>query len=273
MSENEQVYEPVALSFIDSCDQLPLLLIHGFPFNNTMWEEQVVDLAEITRVIAPDLRGHGRSDAPDPPYTMSDLAQDCVGLLDYLGIDRPVVVGGLSMGGYITFEIYRQFPERVAGLILASTRASADDEAGKANRDQMAAQVQEEGVTAVTEGMLPKLLAPESYEADEDLVAFVAEMMAGTSAEGMVGALMAMKERPDSTPLLGEIAVPTLVIHGSEDQIVPLDEAEAMADTIATAELVVIPDAGHLPNLEQPDLFTDVLYEFMDELQEDYYHG
>lgn len=273
MSETEQAYEPVALSFIDSCDQLPLLLIHGFPFNNTMWEEQVVDLAEITRVIAPDLRGHGRSDAPDPPYTMRDLAHDCVGLLDYLGIDRPVVVGGLSMGGYITFEIYRQFPERVAGLILASTRAGADDEAGKANRDQMAERAQVEGVTAVTDGMLPKLLAPETYEGDEDVVAFVRDMMAGTSVEGMVGALMAMKERPDSTPLLAEIAAPTLVIHGADDQIVPLGEAEAMAEAISTAEFVVIPDAGHLPNLEQPDLFNDALYEFMDELQEDYYPG
>jgi pimeloyl-ACP methyl ester carboxylesterase len=124
-----------------------------------------------------------------------------------------------------------------------------------------------QGITAVNEAMLPKLFAPDNYENDEELVTFVQEMMDKTSVEGMVGALAAMRDRPDSTPTLGDIDVPVLIIHGEQDQIIPLAEAEAMMEAIPDAELVIIKDAGHLPNLEQPDEFNEAVIEFLEALE------
>lgn len=256
------------MAFQDSCDRTTLLLIHGFPLNSTLWELQIEDLTDVARIIAPDLRGHGQSGATPSPYTMEMLADDCAGLLEYLGIFRPVVVVGLSMGGYVAFEFYRRFPDMVAGLILTATRAAADTAEGKRSREQTAASIKENGIESLVANMLPKLMSPTTYESNPELVEFVEEMMAVTSAEGAVGALMAMKERPDSIPTLAEIDVPTLIIHGADDQIVPLAEAEAMHDAIAESELFIIPEAGHLPNLEQPDLFNDAVLDFIEEIEE-----
>lgn len=258
-----------SLSYIDSCDQLTLLLIHGYPLNSAMWEPQVEDLASSVRVIAPDLRGHGRSDVTPPPYTISMLAEDCADLLDYLGIERPVIVGGLSMGGYVALEFYRRYPERVAGLILASTRAKPDSPEAQAGRDQAIVKAQREGVEAVANALLPKLFAPENYAEDQELVEFVQEIMAETSLDGMIGALHAMRDRPDSTPTLAEIDVPTLIIHGAEDQIVPVDEARSVKRAIRGSKLVVIPDAGHMVNLEQIDEFNDAILDFLEEFAQD----
>ncbi|PIE80840.1 MAG: alpha/beta hydrolase [Chloroflexi bacterium] len=262
----------LGLAFIDSCDSITLMMIHGFPFSSAMWEPQIEDLASVTRVIAPDLRGHGRSQAVPGSYTMEMLADDCVGLLDYLAITTPVVVCGLSMGGYVAFEFFRRYPELVAGLILTSTRALPDTPQGKANRDKMAAKAQTEGVAAIAADMLPKLFSPKTYEENEEVVDFVQEMMEWASVDGVVGALAAMRDRPDSSSTLTEIDVPTLIIHGADDKIVPLAEAEAMRDAIPNAQLVVIPDAGHVPNLEQIDAFNDAVMDFLMELQDAYVH-
>ncbi len=258
-----------SMAYMDSCDRVPLLLIHGFPFSSSMWEPQVEDVGELARIIAPDLRGFGRTDATPAPYSVGMLAEDCANLLMYLGIEGPVVVGGLSMGGYIALEFYRRYPERVAGLILAATRAGADSAEGKAGRDKAAANARSQGAAAIAQGMLPKLLAPQNYDDQPDVVEFVQEMMESASVEGIVGALMAMKERPDSTPDLAEIDVPTLIIHGANDQLIPLAEAKAMHQAIPEAELVIVPDAGHLPNLEQPDLFNDAVLDFLEMFYEE----
>lgn len=271
MSENSDDF---GMAYIDTCDQLTVLCIHGYPLNSAMWEPQMEDLAGTVRVIAPDLRGHGRSEPMPGPYSMSLLADDCLGLLDYLGIENPVVVCGLSMGGYVAFEFFRRYPERVAGLILVSTKAKPDTPEGKAARDAAIAKAKKEGVAAVAADMLPKLLASQAYDEDSELVEFVQEMMEDTSLEGMVGALQAMKDRPDSTPTLAAIDVPTLIIHGADDQLIPLSEARAMQAAIKGSELVVIPEAGHLPNLEQIDLFSDAVLDFLDTLiGEDHDHG
>jgi pimeloyl-ACP methyl ester carboxylesterase len=240
-----------------------------------MWEFQLQELADVARIIAPDLRGHGRSDNPVGPYSMKMFSDDIAGLLDYLNIDQPVVVCGLSMGGYIALDFYRRYPERVAGLILTATRAAADSEEGKAGRDKAVAAVEANGTGSVIESMMPKLMAPDSYE-DDELVEFVQEIMEGASVEGVVGALQAMRDRPDSTPTLGKIKVPTLVIHGEQDQIVPIAEAEAMYRAIDEAEMVIVENAGHLPNLEQPDVFNDAVADFLEELLEndvDHHNG
>jgi pimeloyl-ACP methyl ester carboxylesterase len=261
-------HDDFTMSYQDTCDQQVLLMIHGFPLDSAMWELQLQDLADVARVIAPDLRGHGRSDAPVGPYSMKMFSDDIAGLLDYLNISQPVVVCGLSMGGYIALDFYRRYPEQVAGLILTATRAAADSEEGKAGRDQAVATVEAEGTAPIVAGMLPKLLAADSYK-DDELVDFVKEIMEGASTEGVVGALQAMRDRPDSTPTLSKIKVPTLIIHGEEDQIVPIAEAEAMFRAIENAEMVVVENAGHLPNLERPDVFNDAVADFLEELMEE----
>lgn len=267
MTDNNHNHEEdFMMAFQDSCDRPTLLLIHGFPLHSNLWLPQIDDLADFVRVVAPDLRGHGRSDAVKGPYSVAMLADDCADLLGYLNVATPFVVCGLSMGGYVAFEFYRRYREHVAGLILTATRAGADSAEGKANRDKMADVTRRRGVTAVVETMLPKLLAPDVYDDDEELVDFVRDMMADTSVEGVVGALAAMRDRPDSMPTLAEIDVPVLIIHGAEDQIIPLAEAEAMAAAIPDAQLVVIPHAGHLPNLEQPDAFNDAVIDFLESL-------
>ncbi len=256
--------EDYLMAFEDSCDRVPVLLIHGFPLSSSLWDFQIDGLADIARVIAPDLRGFGLSESTLPPASVETYASDCARLLDHLGMDGPVVVAGLSMGGYIAFEFCRRYPERVGGLILASTKAGADSAEAKAGRDKTAATVTAEGVKAVADGMLPKLLAPASYDADPELVTFVRDMMLTSSVDGVVGALAAMRDRPDSTPDLPKIDLPTLVIHGHDDQLIPVKEAELMAGAIPDSEMVVMPGAGHLPNLEWPDVFNEVVREFLE---------
>ena len=126
------------MAYEDSSDRVPVLLIHGYPLSNMLWDLQIGDLSDIARLIAPDLRGHGQTDPTDPPYSMGLFAEDCANLLDQLGMTGPVVVGGLSMGGYVAFEFARRYPERVAGLILAATRAGADSPEVKDARDKAA---------------------------------------------------------------------------------------------------------------------------------------
>ncbi len=242
---------------------LPVLLIHGYPLDGTIWAPQIAGLSDIARLIAPDLRGHGSSEAVQGPASMDLLAEDCLNVLDALGISEPVVVGGLSMGGYIALAFYRNYPHRVSGLMLAATRAGADSPEGKVARDAAAKLAGEMGASAIAAAMLPKMFAPGTYDRQPELVARVQGIMAGTSVEGILGDLDGMKNRPDSTPLLPEISVPTLIIHGAEDQILPRAEAEAMYEAIPGARLKILADAGHLVNLEQPDLFNHALREFL----------
>lgn len=266
-----EVTEDFILAYQDSCSGPTLLLIHGFPLNSNLWEPQLEDLNDAARLLAPDLRGHGLSEASEPPYSMEMIADDCMALLDSLGVQEPVVICGLSMGGYVAFEFYRRFPEWVTALILVSTRAAPDTPQAKQSRDAMAARVMEAGTEEIADEMTPLLLAPENYAQDEKLVAFVREMIDSASVDGIVGMLAAMKDRPDSTPTLAQISVPTLIIHGEEDQIVPVAEAEAMRDAIPTAQLLLVPGAGHLPNLEQAATFNQAIWDFLMKLESEEY--
>jgi pimeloyl-ACP methyl ester carboxylesterase len=240
----------------------PLLLVHGFPLNRTMWQPQLDSLPVYGRVLTPDLRGFGLSDPVGGVYSMDLLARDCLELLDHLGIWEPVVLGGLSMGGYVAFAFYRQFPERVKGLILAATRAGEDTPEGKANREKQANLAREQGVPAVVAAALPKMLSPKTIENRPDLVEAARDLMETTSVEGVIGAQLGMKDRPDSTPLLAEIGLPTLILHGADDQLIPVKEAEAMHAGIKGSALKILPDSGHLLNMEQPQLFDTAVREF-----------
>jgi pimeloyl-ACP methyl ester carboxylesterase len=242
---------------------VPLLLIHGFPLNQEIWRPQIEALSANARVIALDLRGHGQSPPTESPYSMDLLADDCAGVLEVLNVDQPVVICGHSMGGYISFAFYRRHPEKVGGLILAATRAGADSEEGKLNRDKAAQLTEEKGTQPVIDSMLPIIMATQTHREKPELVSQVAGIMKKTSTNGMIGALLGIKTRPDSTPTLGQIKVPTLIIHGEGDQIIPLSESEAMHAKIPDSKLEILPNAGHLPNLEQIHSFNKAVESFL----------
>ena len=240
-----------------------VVFIHGFPLDHSIWRHQLDTLTGFRR-IAPDLRGMGRSDAPDLGYSMAMYADDLAALLDSLGEDR-VVLCGLSMGGYVAFEFLRRYRRRVRGLILMDTRAEADSAEGRKARDQLVTRVREQGVIAAAEAMLPRFF---TAGVPPEIIQTVREMILGTPVSGVVGALTAMRDRPDSTPLLSTlVGVPTLVVVGQEDVITPPPISEAMAAAIPEARLVEIPGAGHLPCVEQPVPTTRAILKFLQGLK------
>ena len=239
-----------------------LLLIHGFPLDHRMWDAQLAGLAGQARVIAPDLRGFGRSAAAlSGPLTMDQHADDLAALLDHLGIGR-AVVAGLSMGGYIAFAFWRRHQERVQALVLADTRAEADSPQAQANRDAAAAKVRTAGVAAIAGDMLPRLLAPASL-ANPRLAERMRAMMADQPAETVIAALAGLRDREDSRPTLPTITVPTLVLVGAHDALTPPADATALAAGIPAARLVVIPAAGHMSPLENPRAVNAALRSFV----------
>ncbi|MGH7597350.1 MAG: alpha/beta fold hydrolase [bacterium] len=252
----------VRLSFIDEGRGQPILFVHGFPLSRAIWQPQVETLAKNFRVIAPDLRGHGESEAPAGIYHMSTFADDLSALLEERQCG-PVVLAGHSMGGYISFAFQRRFPQQVRGLVFFCTRAGADSEEGKAGREKLALRAEREGATAVAESMLPKMLAANTTASRPDLVARVRQMMLATSINGLAGSLRGMAARPSSVDLLPQIAAPTLVIAGADDLIIPRQEAETMAQGIPHAQLHLISNAGHLASLENPAEVNARLRDFL----------
>jgi len=259
--------DDVQLAYTDEGNGIPIVFVHAFPFGKAMWEPQVKDLSKQFRVIAADLRGHGESDAGYPPggcgrYTMEQFADDLKGLLDHLSLPQ-AVMAGLSMGGYILFAFYRKYAERVRALILADTRAQADTQEGKAGRIAMAQLLYKEGAPAIADAMMPKLLSPAALQGRLDLVQRVRDIITGNQLSGIAGDLMAMRDRPDSVALLKQITCPTLVIVGEQDIGTPPSDARLMADNIPGARLEIIPGAGHMSNLEQPDAFNRAIRSFL----------
>jgi pimeloyl-ACP methyl ester carboxylesterase len=245
----------------------PVVLLHGFPFNRSMWREQAAALSDRYRVVTPDLRGHGETTATgEMLVTMNEMAQDVAALMDHLRIER-AALGGLSMGGYVSFAFYRRFPLRVRTCILADTRPHADTEEARANRELQAQKALEEGMEAIADIMLPKLLTAQTLLERPETVARVREMITGNRPEGAAAALRGMALRDDHTYLLERIIAPTLIIAGSEDEITPLADAELMRREIRGSQLKIIEGAGHLSSIEQPEQFNRALREFLDAQQ------
>ncbi len=203
----------IEMAYTDSGMGRPVVLIHGYPFNRSLWTEQIAALSNSYRVIVPDLRGFGETDASQGTATMSQMAEDVAQLLDHLEVSR-AVIGGLSMGGYVALAFHKQFPSRVRALVLADTRAQADSEEAKQTRAQQAEKALSEGMAGLADGMLPKLLTPETVSKHPDVVKRVRDMMLKTKPEGAAAALLGMAEREDHTPRLPSIAVPTLILVG-----------------------------------------------------------
>lgn len=251
------------IAYDDTGDGLPLILIHGFPLNHHLWEPQFSGLRNTARLIAPDLPGHGESDVRSGAYSMEQVAADVNYLLDALDIRTQVVLCGLSLGGYMIGQFFQNYGSRLAGLIFTATRASADSPEAKENRDRLIKIAREKGVEQLVEAVLPKFLAPSAYLTKPELVSQIRKIMLTVSVDGAVGDLLGMRARPDTFDIIREIRLPTLVIHGTEDALIPVSEAERIRDCIPGASLVTITDAGHLPNLEQPVLFNQVVREFL----------
>jgi 3-oxoadipate enol-lactonase len=245
-------------------DGLAVLLVHGFPLDRTVWREVVAALTGWRRIV-PDLRGMGLSDVP-PHYSMAEYADDLAALLETLDVPQAIVCG-LSMGGYIAFELLRRHRERLRALILVNTRAEQDDAAGRRARDDMVALVEREGPGAVADVMVPQLLAPANVSAMPHMVDRLRTMISANPAAGIIGALHAMRDRPDSRPLLPGIAVPTLVVAGRDDRLIPASASHALADAIPGAQLTRIAHAGHLAPLEQPVATSRVIAEFLQSLE------
>jgi pimeloyl-ACP methyl ester carboxylesterase len=255
----------VTLAYSDRGEGLPLVFLHAFPLNRTMWSAQEQALSSQFRIVTVDLRGHGESDAPLWRYTLDQAADDVRALMDHLSIRQAVLVG-LSMGGYILFAFYRAFTDRVKGLVLADTRAQADTADGQQGRFHMAQVAYRQGPAAIADLMIPKLLSPASINTNPDLVRRVRAMIEGNQISGIAGDLMAMAERADSVPFLNQIACPAQIIVGELDHATPPSDAELMAERIPGARLSIIPGAAHLANLEQPDRFTQIVRSFADEV-------
>lgn len=238
---------------------VPLVLIHGFPLDRTVWSAQVKGLGGVARVIAPDLRGSGGTALPEGPVSMDTYAADVAALLDTLGVER-AVVGGVSMGGYVAFAFRRLYPGRVRALVLVDTRPGPDSAEARKARDETAALARSSGAAAVAARMLPKMPGP---GASPDYLRSLSDLMSRQPVEGIVAALGAIRDRADSTPDLARIDVPTLVVSGDKDALIAPAESEAMAKAIPRARLALIPGAGHLPNFEAPAAFNDAVRAFL----------
>jgi 3-oxoadipate enol-lactonase len=259
----EAIVNGIRLHYVQMGQGIPLLMVHGYPLDHTLWLAQIDGLSDIAQVIAPDLRGFGQSDALVGIGTMEVHADDLAAFLDALKIERAVVCG-LSMGGYIALAFWKKYASRVRGLILVDTRAGADAPAARQGRLDMVEQVKQHGSQPAADAMLPRMLAETTRQSRPDLVEFAHAMMLRQSPAGIIGALLGMVERPDSTPMLPTISVPTLAIFGDQDVITPAEtEGRSLAAAIPGAKLVVVPNAGHLSNLEQPQVFNAAAREFL----------
>ena len=251
----------VAIGCTDEGRGVPLVFVHGFPLSRGAWQKQIDALRSSYRVIAPDLRGFGESQAGTGVVAMAQFADDLYALLQQLKTG-PVVLIGHSMGGYVSFAFLRQYPKMVRGLVLVGTRAGADTPEAAAGRRATAEKVQAKGVEVVIEAMLPKMLAADNH--DQTMAEQVRGFMAPSKPAGVIGALLGMAERPDATAELARISVPTLIITGADDALIPATESEKLAQAIPGSQLNIIPHAGHLVAFEQAEKFNHVLNQWLD---------
>ena len=251
------------MAFVEEGSGLPLLLVHGFPLDHTMWKYQIDQFAQHCRVIAPDLRGFGRTAVTPGVATMEQMADDLHALLDALGVQEQILFCGLSMGGYIGWQFARKYENRLKALVACDTRVIADSAEQAASRRELADRVLREGPSPVAETMLPKLFSGETQERRPDLVQATREVILRSKPEGIAAALRGLAERPDMTEFVTKLEVSTLVIVGEHDAISSREEMEGIAESMPNAAWVVVPHAGHLSPLENPDVFNEALAQYI----------
>lgn len=252
----------ISIAYEDAGDGPAVLLIHGHPFDHTMWRPQIEALAPTHRVIAPDLRGYGQTTVVAGVTLLEEFARDLAALLDALGI-RSATIVGLSMGGQIAMAFVQLFPERVEALVLADTFAQLDLPAQRTGRFETADRIVREGMEHYAAELLPRMIAPASARLHPEVAEHVMRMMRGTDPSGAAAALRGRALRQDYIPLLPKITVPTLILVGSEDEFTPVADAERMRAHLPNASTVVLDGCGHMPNLERPDEFDRHLGDFL----------
>lgn len=230
----------------------PLVLVHGFPLDHTLWNETASLLEGDFDLILPDLRGFGGSTTIETPYLMSDMADDLAALLDHFGIEKTALAGH-SMGGYVALAFAKKYPQRVSGLALVSSQAAADATDRKEGRYKTAQDVAEKGVEVVADAMMPKL------SSNAEVQAFARESILRQGKAGVIGALKAMAEREDSMPILSSFDFPVVLIHGDADALIPLEKAQEIKEALPDAKLVILQRAGHLPMMELPEETANAL--------------
>lgn len=233
-----------------------VVLIHGSALNRTIWHAVATEGLKGFQVILPDVRGHGESEATDGVYPMSLLADDLAGLLTHLGVDQAFILGH-SMGGYIALAFAEQYPERIKGIGLITSKANADSKEKREGRYQLADEIRKRGAIALAESLAPRI------SRDPAVVKLAYEMIKNTSDPGAVGVTLGMAERPDRMDDLAQLPIPGLVVVGEDDQIIPMELAKQMAAVIPESQFVVIPHSGHLPMVEAPQLLSDCLQSWL----------
>lgn len=251
------------LNIIQQGTGAPLLLVHGFPLDHQMWQGQLDGLSRNFRVMAPDLRGFGQSSRTSGTLTMSQLADDLASLLDQLNILEPVVLAGLSMGGYVALEFWHRHADRLSHLILCDTRAQADSKQAAQTRHESAENVMAAGTSQLIKAMIPKLFSAATLRQRPELVSATEQVMRLTDPETVAAALRGMAGRHDATSWLNQIQVPVLVLCGEHDAISSVDEMKSLADAIPISTFISIPDSGHMAPLENPERVNDAFQRFL----------
>jgi 3-oxoadipate enol-lactonase len=263
----KELINGIDLNYNITGNGMPIVLIHGHPFDHTMWYPQVAGFSDNYCVITPDLRGYGNSSLPDPSNTkFEDYGTDVLQLMDFLGIDS-FHLGGLSMGGQVIMEIFRQAPGRIKSLIFSDTFAGPDTPDVKQGRYDAAKRLENEGMAGYAEEVIYKMIIPAHVRSMPDVAEFVIKMMKAASPVAAATALRARAERINYlTAVLPEIDIPTLVIVGREDEFTPVAKAEELKENLKSCKLVIIDDAGHMPNLEHPDQFNKAVLNFLESI-------
>ncbi len=255
--------DDIDMAFLDQGQGTPLLLVHGFPLDHTMWYDVIDHLQGRCRVIAPDLRGYGKTSlgevAIQHGISMRRYADDLAGLLKAIGLAEPVIYVGFSMGGYIGWQFLQAHAERVRALVLCDTRAAADSDEARDMRLRMARHVQEWGAQRVAEAMLPKLFAESSIQAGLPAVVQTAEVISATDPRAIAAAQIGMAERPDVTSRLPTISLQTMAIVGKEDQLTTPEEMRSMAAAMPNAAVTIVPGAGHMAPVEKPEAVAEAI--------------
>lgn len=251
------------LHVVEEGEGEPLLLVHGFPLDHQMWHGQIEELKDRFRVLAPDLRGFGRSDVTGGATSMWQFADDLAALLDAMGVDTPVTLCGLSMGGYVAWQFLRRHRERLARLILCDTRATADSPEAVAVRLETADRVEAEGPAFLGTAMVEKLFAPETIRSFPEVIQSIRQTIASAPDLGVAAASRGMAERESAVDWLDDIDVPTLILCGEHDAISPPEEMQGIAERIPQARFEIVPDGGHMSPLENPAFVNQAIREFM----------
>ena len=233
----------IELAYTRHGEGSPLVLLHGYPLDGSIWSEVVPLLTDKFELLIPDLRGFGESTTVDTPYTMDTFASDVAGLLDHLGIEKAAIAGH-SMGGYVALAFAKLYPERVSGLGLISSQAAADPPERKQGRYDTAGQVAAKGIDVVVEAMTPK------FTPDERVQAFAQSVMEQQKPAAIIGALRAMADREDSTTRLADFKFPVVVVHGDADMLIPIERAREVKNAIPRAHLIELKGVGHLPMMD-----------------------